>query len=332
MAGKEFIIPKHVRVQEGSTEKYARITVEPFMRGYATTVGNSLRRVLLSSLEGSAVTAVRFEGVPHEFSAIPGIHEDATDIVLNLKRLHIRLNQKEPLIFTFTRKGEGTVTAEDLFRDQNVDVFNPDFVLFHMVNKSAQISMEIKVARGRGFVTAQHFELEHAPLGTIYMDANFSPVIKVNFQVEDARVGQVTDYERLILDIWTNGSITPEQALEEAAGLLMEHFRIFASPDYAGPDGTSEGDEKSEELRKLLTISVEELDLDSRTANVLKAAKIKTLGELVTRREQELLRFRNFGKESLKKLEKELERRKLSLGMTIPGYTPPPLEYSEESD
>ncbi|MBP8131574.1 MAG: DNA-directed RNA polymerase subunit alpha [Candidatus Hydrogenedentes bacterium] len=315
MIDKEFTIPKFVKMDEGATDRYARITVEAFERGYGTTVGNALRRVLLASLEGSAVTAIRFEGIPHEFSAIPGVQEDVTDVVLNLKKCQVRLNREESLIFSFSHKGEGPVTAVQLFKGAEVDVFNPDHVVFTATSKSTKIDMEIKVARGRGYVTAEHFELEHAPLGTIYLDANFSPVTKVNFQVEDARVGQMTDYDRLILDIHTNGSISPERALEEAAALLMEHLKIFLRHE-AEQKGGADGDlAEDPELARKLAKSVDELDLSVRAANCLRAANIRTIGDLIAREESEMLQFHNFGKKSLDEIKSLLAAMGLSLGM-----------------
>lgn len=299
MIAPEFTIPKYVKFEQGSNERYARVVVEPFERGYGTTVGNSLRRVLLASLQGSAVTAIRIEGVSHEFSAIPGVQEDVTDVVLNLKKCQIRLNRKESLIYSFSHRGQGPITVAELFKGQDIDVFNPDHVVFTATTKTAKIDLEIKVANGRGYVTSEHFELEHAPLGTIYLDANFSPVSKVNFQVEDARVGQMTDYDRLILDIWTNGSITPEKALEEASNLLIDHLKIFVKQDRE--DGGLSGGEGGEdpELVRMLSRSVDELELSVRAANCLKAANIRTIGQLVVREESEMLQFHNFGKKSL---------------------------------
>jgi DNA-directed RNA polymerase subunit alpha len=315
MNEKDFTIPKIYRIEDGADNYYARVVAEPFERGYGTTVGNSLRRVLLASLEGSAVTAIRFEDVPHEFSAIPGVFEDTTDVVLNLKRCRIRLNEGESVIFTFTHKGEGVVTAADLFKDQNIDVFNPDMVVFTAVNKDTSVSMEIKVARGRGYKTAEEFEFEHAPLGTIYLDANFSPVTKVNFLIQDARVGQMTDYDRLQMDIWTDGSIAPDEALRRAAELLIEHFSIFAKTlddDAQDPDALSA---ENEELMRLYARSVEDLDLSARSANCLKAAKVANVGQLISYTETELLDFPNFGKKSLDEIKAILETLGLSLGM-----------------
>lgn len=315
MIDKNFTIPKYVKLGQGASNQYARIVVEPFERGYGTTVGNSLRRVLLASLKGSAVTAIRIEGINHEFSAIPGVKEDVTDVVLNLKKCQILLNRAESLIFSFAHKGQAEVTAADVFKGQPIDVFNPDYVVFRATTKSAKVEMEIKVADGRGYVVAEHFELEHAPLGTIYLDANFSPVTKVNFQVEDARVGQTTDYDRLILDIWTDGSITPEKALEEASGLLIDHLRIFVKQEKEGQEDFMPAGAEDPELMRTLARSVDELELSVRAANCLKAANIRTIGHLVARTESDMLGFHNFGKKSLDEIRTILTSMGLSLGL-----------------
>ncbi|MBI2431317.1 MAG: DNA-directed RNA polymerase subunit alpha [Candidatus Hydrogenedentes bacterium] len=332
MIAREFTIPKFVKFDEAATDRHARIHVEPFERGYGTTVGNSLRRVLLASLEGSAVTAIRIEGINHEFSAIPGFQEDVTDLVLNLKKCEIRLNREEPLIFSFTHKGQGPITVKDLFKDQDVDVFNPGDVLLTATTKSALIEMEVKVARGRGYVTAEHFELEHAPLGTIYLDANFSPVTKVNFQVEDARVGQSIDYDRLILDIWTNGSISAQKALEEAAALLMDHLRIFVQQDREDSGLLKDGVHEDPEMVRLFSRPVDELELSVRAANCLKAANILTIGDLVGREEGEMLQFHNFGKKSLDEIKAILESMGLSLGMRSRQATPAMISAARRMD
>ncbi len=318
MITNEFTIPKYVKIDDESNEQYSRITVEPFERGYGTTVGNSLRRVLLASLEGTAVTAIRIEGISNEFSAIPGVREDVTEAVLNLKRCDIRLNREEALIFTFSYSGEGEITTGEIFKDQElVDVFSPDQVIMTSTSKSTKIEMEIKVARGRGFLTADHFELEHAPVDTIYLDANFAPVKKVNFQIEDARVGQTTDYDRLLLDIWTNGSITPECALEEAASLLINHLRIFVKQEQEGDELAAETTTEDPELMRTLARTVDELELSVRAANCLKAASIRTIGDLVVREESEMLQFHNFGKKSLDEIKALLETMGMSLGMNV---------------
>ena len=321
MIAKEFTIPRYVKIDDESNAKYSRITVEPFERGYGTTVGNSLRRVLLASLEGTAVTAIRIEGITNEFSAIPGVREDVTEVVLNLKKCDIRLNREEPLIFTFSYTGEGEVTTGDIFKDQEgvVDVFNPEHVVLTSAAKSTKLEMEIKVSRGRGYLTAEHFELEHAPIDTIYLDANFSPVKKVNFQVEDARVGQTTDYDRLLLDIWTNGSITPESALEEAASLLINHLKIFVKQEQEGDDSAGDSAPEDPELMRTLARTVDELELSVRAANCLKAANIRTIGDLVAREESEMLQFHNFGKKSLDEIKALLDSMGMSLGMNVGG-------------
>jgi len=320
MIAKEFVVPKWVRMEEGSTNKYARFVVEPFERGYGTTIGNSLRRVLLASLEGSAVTAIRFEGIQHEFSAIPGIKEDVTDVVLNFKHCQLSLNKEESLIFAFTYKGQGEITAGEIFKKADVEVFNPELVVMTATSKTTSVEMEIKVSRGRGYATAEHFELEHAPLGTIYLDANFSPVTKVNFLVEDARVGQQTDYDRLLLDVWTNGSINPERAVREAAELLTEHLKIFVQQESEVGRDNGAGSPEDAELAAALSRPVDELELSVRAAHCLKAANIHTIGDLVVRSEQEMLQFPNFGKKSLDEIKVILQSMDLALGMKLPAH------------
>jgi len=237
--------------------------------------------------------------------------------VLNIKQCQIRLNQEEDIIFSFKHSGGGDVTAADLFKDQDIDVLNPELVLCRATSKSAKLEMEIKVAHGRGYVTADNFEKEQAPLGTIYLDANFSPVTKVNFEVEDARVAQRTDYDRLLLDIWTNGAITPEKALEEGADLLIDHLRLFVKQDREEKAGGGDGGVEDPELLKTLQKPVEELELSVRAANCLKAAEIKTIGDLVQRDESEMLQFHNFGKKSLDEIKAILESMGLHLGMNV---------------
>jgi len=316
MLAEDFVIPKWVKIDEGSTDKFARFIVEPFERGYGTTVGNSLRRVLLASLSGAAVTAVRVEGVQHEFSAIPGVEEDMTDVILNFKKCDLSLKEGESLIFSYSYTGRGDCTAGDVFKGQDkIACHKPEHVLFTSTNENTKLDMEIKVAKGRGYMTADKFELEHAPLGTIYLDASFSPVTKVNFSVEDARVGQMTDYDRLLLDIWTNGSISPDQALREAANLLIEHLRIFSQQQTEEEHRALTGGGEDSELQRLLSRPVEELELSVRSANCLKAAEIRTIGELVARSEDEMMGFHNFGKKSLDEIKSILETMGLSLGM-----------------
>ncbi len=317
MIANEFVTPKWVKLDEGSAETYARFQIEPFERGYGTTVGNALRRVLLASLEGSAVTALRIEGVEHEFSAIPGVKEDVTEVVLNLKRCDLRLESEEPVIFTFNHQGEGDITAGMVFKDSGVGCFNPDQHVMTSTSDNTELQIDIKVARGRGYLTADNFELEHAAIGTVYLDANFSPVKRVNFLVEDARVGQKTDYDRLLLEVWTNGSITPDLAVQEAAQLLIDHFAIFVQQEGESKDDGAGFGAADPELLRLLARPIDELELSVRAANCLKAADIRTIGDLVVRNESEMLKFHNFGKKSLDEIKALLEPLGLQLGMTV---------------
>lgn len=319
MVAKDFIIPEVVQFDPSSNDRYARIIVEPFERGYGVTVGNSLRRVLLASLEGSAITAINIDGIYHEFSAIPGFQEDVTDLVLNLKRCQISLNQGNSLIFSFEHEGEDIIYAKDLFKGQPVDVFNPDHVIAVPVRSDAKLKMEIKVSRGRGYVPAEELELGHAERGTIYLDASFSPITKVNFQVEDARVGQKTDYDRLILEIWTNGSITPELALEQASSLLIDHLRIFVKQEKV--EVKSEEEEESEEdineikMNALLLKPIEQVEFPQRALNCFKKANIHTLGDLVGYNEESLAKLQNLGATTIEKIKETLQKLGLSLGM-----------------
>jgi DNA-directed RNA polymerase subunit alpha len=260
-----------------------------------------------------------------------------TDVVLNFKKCQVRLNRSEPLIFTFKWSGEGELTAKEVFAEQDIEVYTPDQVILTSTGEDTEVEMEIKVSRGRGFVTAEEFELEHAPIGTIYLDASFSPVTRVNFQVEDARVGQTTDYDRLILDVWTNGSITPEDAVEEAARLLIDHLRIFVQQDDEAEGGGQARDEDPELTRKL-SRPIEELELSVRAANCLKAANIETIGDLVVLEEGDLLQFHNFGRKSLEEIKDVLETYDLSLGMdvapppaAVAAAAPAPAEETEEA-
>jgi DNA-directed RNA polymerase subunit alpha len=319
MIASDFVIPKWVKIEEGASESFARFIVEPFERGYGTTIGNSLRRVLLASLEGAAVTAIRMENVDHEFAAVPGLTEDVSEIALGFKACQLRLNREEPIIFSYKHKGSGPITAGEIFAKTEVDCFNPDHIIMNSTDAKATVEMEIKVARGRGYVTADHFELEHAPLGTIYLDATFSPVIKVNFEVEDARVGQTTDYDRLLLDIWTNGSINPEQAVQEAADLVIDHLKIFVQQKKEDDDVEGQASAEDPELMRLLGRSVDELELSVRASNCLKAADISHIGQLVVYTEPQMLDFHNFGKKSLDEIKAVLETMNLSLGMSVPG-------------
>ena len=332
MISEDFVIPKWVRIEDGASDKFARFAVEPFERGYGTTVGNSMRRVLLASLNGAAVTAIRVENISHEFTAIPGTQEDMTDFVLNLKPCHLSVDEGDSVIFTYNQTSGGEVTAGDVFGSQeNITCYNPDLVLLHTSGKAVNLEMEIKVATGRGYSTSDKYELEHAPLGTIYLDASFSPVTKVNFQVEDARVGQTTDYDRLILDVWTTGAISPEVAVQQAADLLIDHMKIFSQQKSEEEEAESTTTE-DHGLTKTMARPVEEMELSVRAANCLKAAEIKTIGELVSRTEPEMLAFHNFGKKSLDEIKAILETMGLSLGMMTGSNDAVPVAVEAVSD
>lgn len=329
MIAQEFVKPKWVKIEDGATETYSRFQIEPFERGYGTTVGNALRRVLLASLEGSAVTALRIEGVEHEFSAIPGVKEDMTDVVLNLKRCDLHLKTEEPTIFTFKHSGAGEVCAGDVFKDADVEIYNPDLLVFTSTADSTELEMDIKVSRGRGYVTADNFELEHAAIGTVYLDANFSPVKRVNFMVEDARVGQQTDYDRLVLDVWTSGSVTPEEAVQQAAQLLIEHFSIFVQQQGEGGEAGA-WDSSDPELNRKLNQPVEDLELSVRSANCLKAENIETVRDLIRHSESEMLKLHNFGKRSLDEIKSKLEPMGLSFGMNVAVAEPSEEQEDDE--
>lgn len=317
MIEKQLTIPKNYHVEPTEDGLGVRVIAEPFERGFGTTIGNSLRRVLLTSLEGSAVTAVCFTGVPHEFSAIPGIYEDTTDIVLNLKRCQVRLNSEIAIIFTYEHKGEGEVTAGMLFAGQDVDVFNPDHVIFTSTQKDTTFQMEIKVDKGRGFKTSDTFELEHAQPGVMYLDASFSPVVKVNYEIQDSRVGQMTDYDRLIMDVWTNGSISPVNALRQSAEILIEQFNIFAK-DPEDPEQEEAPDlGANAEMIRLLSRSIDDIELGARAINCFKAQGISLVGHLVIREEAEVLKFPNFGKKTYDEVKQVLDSLKLHIGMPL---------------
>ncbi len=323
MINREFTIPQGYKVETGEDPHYARFIVEPFERGYGTTVGNALRRVLLASIPGSAVTAVRFEEAPHEFMAIDGVKEDVSEIVLNIKACKIRLNEPTSIIFKFEKKGAGVVTAADLFANQPIDVFNPDQLIMTAVADTALVTMEIKVDSGYGFVLSEQLEQPHAPLGTIYLDANFSPVSRVNFIIEDARVGQMTDYDRLILDIWTTGAIEPEEALKKAAAILMDHFSIFCDrtvKEALPGDGGAQA--PKEPINPELLESINKMELSARAMNCLRAAGVTMIGQLVQFTENDLLKLPNFGRKSLEEIKEKVAELHLSLGMTVPGIPP----------
>ena len=311
-----------------SSEKYGRFFIEPFERGFGTTIGNSLRRILLSSLEGSAVTSVKIAGVDHEFSSISGVMEDVTEIVLNVKSLVIRLNDEEPKIMTVSASKAGDVTAADIVADPAIEVVDKGLPLVTLTEK-VNFEMEMVVENGRGYVPAaeriaatDRFDQE---LGRIMLDTVYSPVTRVRYTTEDTRVGQKTNYDKLILEIWTDGTVTPEMALVEAAKILRKHVNPFVQYFELGEETVAaseiveaEAEEPAvdEELAQKLAMSTQELELSVRANNCLESAKTDNIGELVRMTEADLLKIRSFGKTSLREIKRKLADMGLSLGMT----------------
>ena len=302
---------------EEKSQDYGKLYIEPLERGYGDTLGNALRRLLLSSIEGAAVTAVRIEGILHEFSTIKGCAEDVTDIVLNLKRVLLKTYTRDAQTITLKAKGPCTVTAGDFATENNVQVLNPRQEICTL-DVDGSIEMECDVRTGRGFCLADGNKKPDQEIGKIAIDSIFSPVTRVNFLVENTRVGQRTDYEKLVLDIWTDGRIDPEDALKTAGAVLRRHLDVFV--DYAGEetlefeDTEKKDADERERLRKLLNMSVNEIELSVRAANCLNNANISTVGELASKTEADMLKYRNFGKKSLNEIKDKLKELGMSLG------------------
>lgn len=304
--------PRIEVVELNEDGRYGKFVVEPLERGYGITLGNSLRRILLSSLPGAAVTSVRIDGVLHEFSTIPGVVEDVTDVVLALKKLRLRLYADGVRTLRIDATGEGAIKAADIVAGSEVEILNPDLHIATL-DKDAQLSAEITVARGRGWQSAEHNKTPDMPIGVIPVDSIFTPVVRVNYAVEDTRVGQVTDYDKLTLEVWTDGSIKPNEATSQAAKILSEHLTLFVglteSLDQTEPMVEKEQDEKD----KVLEMAIEELDLSVRSYNCLKRAGINSVGELTERTEAEMMKVRNLGKKSLEEVKLKLASLNLSL-------------------
>ena len=315
--GKFELPSKLNKVEEGSTPTYAKFIAEPFEAGYGHTIGNSLRRVLLSSIEGSAISSIRIEGVNHEFQSIDGIVEDVTDIILNLKKILIVSEKRDPFMLGIRVSREGAVTAADIQADANVKIINPEQVICTL-DKGKTFEAEIEIKTGRGYCPGEQNKKEEQIIGVIPIDSLFSPVKLVKYTVENTRVGQITDYDKLILEIWTDGRITPDDALKQASSILAHHLDVFnrtSNADYAFEQQANEVSEEQNKLRKLLNMSVNEIELSVRAANCLNNANITTVGELAMKTEQEMLKYRNFGKKSLNEIKDKLEALGLSLGM-----------------
>ena len=319
MLWKGFQRPKRLEVDRDTlTETYGRFTAQPFERGFATTIGNALRRCLLSSIEGAAVTAVNIEGVLHEFSSIPGVQEDVTDIILNLKQVSFTLHSEEPKVLSIDVNNSGNVTAGQMTEDPQIEVYDPN-IHIATLNEEAHLKLQAQIKKGRGYVSADRNFDESMGIGWIPVDSAHSPVRRVNYRVEAARLGQTTDYERLILEVWTNGTVSPEEAVSLAAMLLRDHLGIFIqSEESLRHDGGELGREELAGLDALLAKNIDELDLSVRSANSLKNANIHTLRDLVRRTEKDMLETKNFGKKSLEEVQEVLDKLGLSLGMDVP--------------
>jgi DNA-directed RNA polymerase subunit alpha len=325
MKWKALQMPKEVRrvdIDENTRGKavYGKFVMEAFERGWGITVGNAMRRVLLSSLQGAAVVSVRIDGVDHEYSTLPGIKEDVTDIILNLKQLRVALLSDHDETLRLDVSGEGKVTAANIEENPNVEILNPDLVIATL-SGDASLSIEMKVSDGRGFVLAEDLKDDSAPVGTIAIDANFSPVTKVAFHVSDTRVGDRTDFNRLELEIWTDGSIHPEDALAYAAKLLVDHFELFIN--FEGDLDSAEEiiqDEEKSRIATLLKMRVDELELSVRSSNCLRMANIHTIGELVRNKESDMLKYKNFGRKSLVELNDVLTAMGLQFGINVDEY------------
>jgi len=320
---RDFATPKKLLCDEDTaSDTYGKFIAEPFERGYGMTVGNSLRRVLLSSIEGAAVTSMKIDGVLHEFSAIPGVLEDVTQIVLNVKQLVLRAHSRQPKTIVIEKDKKGPVTAADLQVDDTIEVVNPELHLCTLT-KAGKFRMEFEVSRGRGYVPAERHKKEGQAIGVIAVDALFSPVKRVNYSVEDTRVGQVTDYDRLLLEVWTSGGMSPKDALLYASNILQRHLDLFVNYGSLPEEPEDEAPAAvNEELQEKLKTPISELELSVRSANCLREAKIHTIGELVEKSPQELLKYRNFGKKSLAEIEELLKGMGLSLGLTSGSATP----------
>jgi DNA-directed RNA polymerase subunit alpha len=316
-------MPKRLTKEDSTaTETYAKFVAEPFETGYGHTIGNSLRRVLLSSLEGAAITSVKIDGAMHEFATIDGVVEDVTDIVLNLKRIKFKAHSRDEQTLLLSVNKDGPITAADIQLNQNVELVNPD-QLICTLDKKKKFEMELTVKIGRGFCPSDENKKPGQPIGVVAIDSLFSPVTRVRYAVEAARVGQRTDYDRLILEIWTDGRISPDDALTQASAILQHHLDVFVGYDKNAVEFEEAADKQDEEkmkMKKLLNMSVNEIELSVRAANCLNNANITTVGQLAMKTEQEMLKYRNFGKKSLNEIKEKLAGLGLTLGMNFePG-------------
>jgi DNA-directed RNA polymerase subunit alpha len=320
---RDLIKPKRLQVEADTlSDTYGKFHAEPFERGFGTTLGNSLRRVLLSSLQGAAITSVRIKGVLHEFSTVPGVTEDVTDIILNLKGVLLNLHGQENRNIRIVKKGAGVITAGDIITDSHVEILNRDHHIA-TCSKEADVEMDMVVAMGKGYVPADRNRDEKAPVGTIPIDSIFSPIKKVNYTVTNARVGQITDYDRLNLEVITDGSVKADDAIAYAAKILKDQLQIFINFDEEAEPTEALAGEEARKINENLYRSVEELELSVRSANCLKNANIRLIGELVQRSEAEMLKTQNFGRKSLNEIKDILSDMGLTLGMKVDNFPDP---------
>jgi DNA-directed RNA polymerase subunit alpha len=325
-----FEMPKRLQKEEGTaTEIYSKFIADPFETGYGHTVGNSLRRVLLSSLEGAAITSIKVDGAMHEFTTIEGVVEDVTDIVLNLKKIKFKAHTRDEQVLLLSVNKEGAVTAADIQLNQNVELVNPDQHICTL-DKKKKFEMELTIKTGRGFCPSDENKKPGQAIGVIAIDSIFSPVTRVRYNVEAARVGNRTDYDKLVLEVWTDGRLTPDDALTQSSAILAHHLDVFVGYDKNAVEFEEAADKQDEEkvkLKKQLNMSVNEIELSVRAANCLNNANITTVGQLAMKTEQEMLKYRNFGKKSLNEIKDKLQSLGLSLGMNFePGLIEAPKE------
>ncbi|MFP4416103.1 MAG: DNA-directed RNA polymerase subunit alpha [Chitinispirillaceae bacterium] len=318
MKWKSLLMPKGIKIENPEKiANYGRVIVEPLERGWGHTIGNSLRRILLSSLQGAAAVSVRIDGVHHEYSTIEGVVEDITEVILNIKQLRVKLLSDEDSILRLDVTGEGEVKASDFVKNPDVEILNPDLHIA-TINSDAKLKMELRISDGTGYVPAEMNKREDDPVGTIAIDSLFSPVRKVNYVVENTRVGQRTDLDKIIMDIWSDGSLSVEDCIGYAAKLLYDHLSVFIN--FEGelePVEEKITDEKTEKMRQLLKMRVDELELSVRSNNCLRAANIHTLADLVRNQETDMLKYKNFGRKSLIELNQVLANLGLSFGMDV---------------
>jgi DNA-directed RNA polymerase subunit alpha len=325
---RDLIRPRKVEVDsETLTERYGRFTCEPLERGFGITLGNGLRRVLLSSLQGAGITSIKIDGALHEFTSLPNVAEDVTEIILNLKEVIVRVADNRPRTIRLEKDGEGKVTAGDIALSDGVEILNPEHHILSC-SKGAKVRMELEIGTGRGYVPAEKNKAANMPVGVVPIDSLFSPIRRVNFQVTNARVGQQTDYDRLTLEVWTNGTVKPDDAVAYAAKILKDQLSIFINFTEVVEPVVQEHrvSEEQQRLNEYLWKSVDDLELSVRSANCLQNANIRYIGELVQKTESEMLKTKNFGRKSLKEIKEILASMGLSLGMKLenwPGDGPP---------